>query len=38
MTGFLRFIAVAGTAVLCVMGAAITLTALVLIVPAVVNH
>lgn len=38
MTGFLRFVAVVGTAVLAVMAAAVTATALVLIVPAIVNR
>lgn len=38
MTGFLRFCAVVGTAALIVMAVAVTLTAVVLIVPAIVNR
>lgn len=37
MRGFLRFCAVAGTAVLCIMVFAVTVAALILIVPAILN-
>lgn len=38
MSGFLRFCAVAGMALLCVMSLAVVVTGLILIVPAIINR